>query len=69
MMKGKANESVCEYSKTMLCITVKVLLMLSLENTSKSLKCDRGPIFQVASLNRSLTQFRPSENQFDKLDI
>ena len=26
-----------------------------------SFKCDRGPIFQVTSLNRNLTQFRPSE--------
>ena len=39
----------------------KVLLMLSRGNTRKSFKCDRGPIFQVANLNRNLTQFRPSE--------
>ena len=62
MMKAsKANESVCEYSKARLCITVKVLLMSSRGNTCKSFKCDRGPIFQVANLNRNLTQFRPSE--------
>ena len=29
--------------------------------TWKSFKCDRGPSFQVANLNRNLTQFRPSE--------
>ena len=53
MMKAsKANESVPEYSKTGLCIIVKVLLMLSRGNTQKSFKGDRGPIFQVASLNR-----------------
>ena len=62
MMKAsKANEIVCEYSETRLCITVKVLLMLSWGNTRKSFKCDRDPIFQVADLNRNLTQFRPSE--------
>ena len=27
-------------------------------------KCDRGPIFQVANLNRNLTQLRPSEIQY-----
>ena len=27
----------------------------------KNIKSDRGPIFQVANLNRYLTQFRPSE--------
>ena len=26
-----------------------------------SIKCDRGPIFQVTNLNRNLTQLRPSE--------
>ena len=61
MKASKANESVCEYSKTRLCLIVKVFfLMLSQGNTWKSLKCDRGPIFQVANLNRNLTQFRPS---------
>ena len=35
--------------------------MLSRGNTRKPFKCDRGPIFQVANLNRNLTQFRPSE--------
>ena len=41
MQASKANESVSEYSKTGLCITVKVLR----GNTQKSFKCDRGPIF------------------------
>ena len=27
-------------------------------------KCDRGSIFQVANLDRNLTQFRPSEIQY-----
>ena len=27
----------------------------------KPFKCDRGPIFQVANLNRNLSQFMPSE--------
>ena len=35
--------------------------MLSRGNTCKPFTCDRGPIFQVANLNRNLTQFRPSE--------
>ena len=35
--------------------------MLSQGNTLKPFKCDRGPFFQVANLNRNLTQFRPSE--------
>ena len=61
MKASKANENVSKYSKTVLCITVKVLRMLSQENTQKSFKCDRGPIFQVANLNRNLTRFRPSE--------
>ena len=64
MQVSKANESVSEYSeysKTGLCIKVKVLRMLSRGNTQKSFKCDRGPIFQVANLNRNLTWFRPSE--------
>ena len=56
---SKVNESVSEQSKTRLCITVKVLQMLSRGNTQKSFKCHRGPIFQVANLNRNLTQFRP----------
>ena len=42
-------------SKTVLCIKVKGLRMLSRGNTSKSFKCDRGPIFQVTNLNRNLT--------------
>ena len=54
MQASKANESVSEYSKTGLRITVKVLRMLSF-------KCDGGPIFQVANLNRTLIRFRPSE--------
>ena len=29
--------------------------------TNISFKCDRGPIVQVANLNRNLTRFRPSE--------
>ena len=61
MQASKANENVSEYSKTGLCITVKVLRMLSRGNTQKSFKCDRGPIFQVANLNRNLTWFRPLE--------
>ena len=55
---SKANESVSgrlgyAYSKS--------LRILSRGNTWKSFKCDRGPIFQVTSLNINLTQFRPSE--------
>ena len=61
MLASKANGSVSECSKTGLCITVKVLRMLSRGNTWKSFKCDRGPIFQVTNLNRNLTQFRASE--------
>ena len=61
MNASKANESVYEYSKTGLCIKVKVLRMLSRENTQKSFKCDKGPIFQVANLKRNLTWFRPLE--------
>ena len=64
MQASKANESVSEYSKTVLCITVKVLRMLSRGNTQKSFKCDRGPIFQVANSNRNLTRFRPSEIRY-----
>ena len=55
MQAGKANESVSEYSKTGLCITVKVMQMLSRGNTQKSFKCDRGQLFQVENLNRNLT--------------
>ena len=47
--------------KVLLCITVKVLRMLSRGNTRKPFKCDSGPISQVTNLNRNLTQFRPSE--------
>ena len=61
MQASKANESVSEYSKTGLCITVKVLRVLSRGNTQNSIKCDRGPIFQIANLNRNLTRFRSSE--------
>ena len=64
MQASKANESVSGYSKTGLCIKVNVLRMLSRGNTQKSFKCDRGPIFQVANLNRNLTWFRPSEIQY-----
>ena len=56
MQTMNANESLSKCSNTGLCITVNVLRMLS-----KPFKCDRGPIFQVANLNRNLTQFRPSE--------
>ena len=35
--------------------------MLSRGNTLRPFKCDRGPVFQVATLNRNLTQFRTSE--------
>ena len=58
---SKADESVTKYSKTILCITVIVLQMLSRGNIQKSFKCDRGPIFQVANLNRNFTWFRPLE--------
>ena len=60
MQASKANKSVSECSKTGLCITVKVLRMLSRGNTCKSFKCDRGRIFQVTNLSRNLT-VRPSE--------
>ena len=61
MQASKANENVSEYSKIGLCITVKVLRNLSRGNTQKSFKCDRGPIFQVANLNRNITLFRLTE--------
>ena len=61
MQASKANENVSEGSKTVLCITVKVLRMLSRGNTRKPFKCDRDPIFQVTNLNRNLTHFWPSE--------
>ena len=61
MQVSKANESVFECSKTGLCISVKVLGMLS---QGKTFKCDSGPNFQVANLNRNLTQFKPSEIHF-----
>ena len=41
--------------------TVKVLRIQSRGNTEKSFKCDRGPIFQVANLNRNLTRLSPLE--------
>ena len=33
-------------------------------NVNYTFVCDSGPIFQVANLNRYLTQFRPSENHY-----
>ena len=59
MQASKVNENVSEYSKTWLCITVESLRMLSRGNTQKSFKCDRGPLFQVAKLNRNLGRFGP----------
>ena len=53
----KANEGGSECSKTRLCITVKVLPMLSQGNILKPFKCDRGPIFLVTNLNSNLTNF------------
>ena len=51
MMKAsKAIESVCEYSKTRLSITVNVLLMLSQRDTFKTFKYDKGP-----NLNRNFS--------------
>ena len=44
----------------------KVLRMLSRGHTWKPFKCDRGPIFQVANLNRNLTQFRPSDIHYQQ---
>ena len=64
MQTSTANESVSECLKIRLCITVKVLRMLPREKTWKPFKCDKGPNFQVANLNRNLTQFRPSEMHF-----
>ena len=61
MQASKANESVSEYSKTWLCITVKVLRILSRGNTQSHLDVTGGPIFYVANLNQNLTWFRPSE--------
>ena len=61
MQASKANKRVYECSKTGLCITVKILWVLSRGNTLKPFKCHRGPIFQVTHLNRNLTQFWPSE--------
>ena len=61
MQASETNESVSDSSKTEICITVKGLRILSWRNTCKSIKCDRGPIFQVANLNRNLTRFKPSE--------
>ena len=60
MQASKANERVSECSKTGLCIKLKVYGCCR-EETHKSFKCDRDPIFQVTNLNRNLTQFRPSE--------
>ena len=61
MQTKDAIESASLCSNTVLCITEKVLRVLSRGNTCKPLKCDRGPFFQVANLNGNLTQFRPSE--------
>ena len=61
MQARKTNDSASDSSKTGLCITVEVLQILSYQDTLKSFKCDRGPIFQVANLNRNLTRFKPSE--------
>ena len=61
LQASKTNESTSDSLKTGLRITVKVLRILSWDNTWKSFKCDRGPIFQVANLNRNLTRFKPSE--------
>ena len=61
MQASEANDSESECSKTGLCITITVLVMLSRGNTWKPFKCDRGPIFQVTDLNRNLKQFRSSE--------
>ena len=66
LQTSTANESVSEYLKTGLCITVHILWMLSRGNTQKSFKSDRGPIFQVANLNRNLTRFRPLEIHYHK---
>ena len=60
MQTKNANENVSLCSNTGQCITVKVLRILSRGNTRKPFKCDRGPIFQVANLNRNLTQFKPT---------
>ena len=64
MQASKTNESASDFSKTGLCITVKVVRTLSRGNTWKSFKCDRGPIFQVANLNRNLTKLKPSEIRY-----
>ena len=58
---SKANEIVIEFSKTGLCITVKSFTDVVTRKHLKAIKCDRGPLFQVAKWNRNLTQFRPSE--------
>ena len=55
MQASKANENVSECSKTGLCITVKVLQMLSKERRESHLNVI-GSIFQVTNLNRNLTQ-------------
>ena len=59
MQASKAHESVPECSKTWLYITVKFYGCYH-----EPLKCDRDPHFQVAYLNRNLTQFRLSEIHF-----
>ena len=55
MKASNADESICEYSKTRLCIIVKVLLMLSQETHESHLNVTGVQFF------RNLTQFRSSE--------
>ena len=52
---SKANENVPEYSKTGLCITVKVLRMLPRGNTQKSFKCDRGSNFSGCKFEQQIS--------------
>ena len=54
MQASKANESVSEYSKTGLCITVTE------DSHESNLNVTGVPIFSVTNLNRNRTQFRPS---------
>ena len=74
---SKTNDCMSKIFKTGLCITAKVLRILSRGKTRNPFIWDRGPIFQVAHLNRNLTQVRPSEIQYqpsltsqnDSLDV
>ena len=66
MQASKSNGSVSKCPKTGLCITVKVVWILTRGNSCKSFKCDRGPIIQVKNLNRNHTQFRPSEIHYPR---